>query len=82
VLWLACAALSGCATQAALVDVQADVEMMRGQVDQMADRLGSVDKITQERTTTGQRSQVDLVVRLDHTVCPSCPRPSMNKRSA
>jgi tol-pal system protein YbgF len=64
-LWLACSALSGCATQAALVDVQADVEMMRGQVDQMADRLGSVDKMTQERTTTGQRSQVDLVVRLD-----------------
>ena len=64
-LCLACAALSGCATQAALVDVQADVEMMRGQVDQMAARLGSVDKMAQERTTTGQRSQVDLVVRLD-----------------
>lgn len=65
VWWLACAGLTGCATQAALVDVQTDVELMRGQLDQIGDRLGTVDKIAQERTTTGQRSQVDLVVRLD-----------------
>jgi uncharacterized coiled-coil protein SlyX len=65
VLWLSCAALTGCATQAALVDVQTDVEMMRGQVDQISDRLGTIDKTAQERSTTGQRGQVDLVVRLD-----------------
>lgn len=39
--------------------------MMRGQFDQIAERVGVVDKLTQERTATGQRSQVDLVVRLD-----------------
>jgi tol-pal system protein YbgF len=64
-LWFACVVLTGCATQTALVDVQTEVEMMRGQVDQLTDRLGSVDKSAQERTATGQRSQVDLVVRLD-----------------
>lgn len=57
--------LTGCATQTALVDVQTDVETMRGQVAQISERLGSVDKSAQERTATGQRSQVDLVVRLD-----------------
>lgn len=63
--WLFCVALTGCATQAALVDVQTEVEMMRGQFDQIAEQVGVVDKLTQERTATGQRSQVDLVVRLD-----------------
>lgn len=63
--WLACALLSGCATQTALVDVQADVEAMRGQVDQIAQRLAVIDRGAQERSATGQRSQVDLVVRLD-----------------
>ncbi len=48
-----------------MVDVQTDVEMMRGQVDQIARQVGTVDKLAQERTATGQRSQVDLVVRLD-----------------
>jgi tol-pal system protein YbgF len=48
-----------------LVDVQTDLEVIRGQVDQIAGRLGSIDKQTQERSATGQRSQVDLVVRLD-----------------
>jgi tol-pal system protein YbgF len=64
-LWLLCVVLTGCATQTALVDVQTDLEVMRGQVDQIAGRLGSIDKQTQERSATGQRSQVDLVVRLD-----------------
>jgi tol-pal system protein YbgF len=64
-VWLSCVVLAGCATQAALVDVQTDVEVMRGQVDQIADRLGAIDKTSQERSTTGQRSQVDMVVRLD-----------------
>jgi tol-pal system protein YbgF len=64
-VWLSCVVLAGCATQTALVDVQTDVEVMRGQVDQIADRLGAIDKTSQERSTTGQRSQVDMVVRLD-----------------
>lgn len=64
-LWLICGALTGCATQTALVDVQTDLEVIRGQVDQIAGQLGSIDKQTQERSATGQRSQVDLVVRLD-----------------
>ncbi|MFZ5876315.1 MAG: tol-pal system protein YbgF [Nitrospirota bacterium] len=56
---------AGCATQAALVDVQTDVETMRGQVDRMAQQMGGLDKVLQDRSTSGQRSQVDLVVRLD-----------------
>lgn len=55
----------GCATQAALVDVQTDVETVRGQVDRMTQQLSGVDKLLQERSSSGQRSQVDLVVRLD-----------------
>lgn len=64
-LALAFAGLTGCATQAALVDVQTDVETIRGQVDQIAQRMGAIDKSLQDRSASGQRSQVDLVVRLD-----------------
>jgi tol-pal system protein YbgF len=59
------AGAAGCATQAALVDVQTDVETMRGQVDRIAQQMGSFDKVLQDRSSSGQRSQVDLVVRLD-----------------
>jgi tol-pal system protein YbgF len=55
----------GCATQTALVDVQTEVETMRGQVDRMAQQMGGLDKVLQDRSSSGQRSQVDLVVRLD-----------------
>ncbi len=55
----------GCATQAALVDVQTDVETMRGKVDRIAQQMSGVDKLLQDRSSSGQRSQVDLVVRLD-----------------
>ncbi len=57
--------LAGCATQAALVDVQTDLETMRGQADQVAQRLAAAEKALQDRSSAGQRSQVDLVVRLD-----------------
>jgi tol-pal system protein YbgF len=58
-------ALAGCATQTALVDVQTDVETIRAQSDQVGQRLAAIEKATQDRTATGQRSQVDLVVRVD-----------------
>jgi tol-pal system protein YbgF len=48
-----------------LVDVQTEVETMRGQVDRMAQQMGGLDKVLQDRSSSGQRSQVDLVVRLD-----------------
>ncbi|MFZ5862803.1 MAG: tol-pal system protein YbgF [Nitrospirota bacterium] len=57
--------VGGCATQAALVDVQTEVETMRGQVDRITQQLSVFDKLLQERSSSGQRSQVDLVVRLD-----------------
>lgn len=57
--------LTGCATQAALVDVQTDLEVLRGQADHMAQRLAVAEKALQDRSSAGQRGQVDLVVRLD-----------------
>jgi tol-pal system protein YbgF len=57
--------LAGCATQAALVDVQTDLEVLRGQADQIAQRLAVAEKALQDRSSAGQRGQVDLVVRLD-----------------
>jgi TolA-binding protein len=57
--------LTGCATQAALVDVQTDLELLRGQADQIAQRLAVAEKALQDRSSAGQRGQVDLVVRLD-----------------
>ena len=57
--------LTGCATQAALVDVQTDLEVLRGQADQIAQRLAVAEKALQDRSSAGQRGQVDLVVRLD-----------------
>lgn len=60
VLWLA-----GCATQAALVDVQADMETVRGQSDRIAGRLTAIETALQDRSSSGQKTQVDAVVRLD-----------------
>ncbi|MEO5658046.1 MAG: tol-pal system protein YbgF [Nitrospiria bacterium] len=60
VIWL-----GGCATQAALVDVQTDVETVRGQSDHLAGRLTAVEKTLQDRSSSGQKNQVDAVVRLD-----------------
>jgi len=57
--------LAGCATQAALVDVQTDLEVLRGQADQIVQRLAVAEKALQDRSSAGQRGQVDLVVRLD-----------------
>ncbi len=58
-------ALAGCATQAALVDVQTDLELLRGKTDQVAQRLTAIEKAVQDRSASGQRNQVDLVVKLD-----------------
>lgn len=57
--------VTGCATQAALVDVQTDLETERGKTAVMADRVAALEKALQDRSTSGQRSQVDAVVRLD-----------------
>ena len=61
----AVALLAGCATQASLVDVQTDIESIRGQTDRMGQRVATMEKAVQERSASGQRGQADLVVRLD-----------------
>lgn len=57
--------LVGCATQASLVDIQTDIETVRGQNDRVAQRLTAIEKSLQDRSASGQRGQADLVVRLD-----------------
>jgi len=57
--------LAGCATQVALVDVQTDLELLRGKTEHVAQRLTTIEKASVDRSTSGQRNQVDLVVRLD-----------------
>ena len=56
---------SGCATQADVVDLQTQAEKSRAEQDEIQNRLRVVESYFKERSTTVQRSQADIVIKLD-----------------
>jgi len=57
--------LSGCATQADVMDLQTEVEKSRAEREEIQNRLKVVESYFKERSTTVQRSQADIVIKLD-----------------
>lgn len=57
--------VSGCATQADVMDLQTVQEKREAQVTEIQNRLQVVESYFKERSTTVQRGQADLVIRLD-----------------
>lgn len=58
-------AVAGCATQADVMDLQTDMEKSRVEQDEIQNRLKVVESYFKERSTTVQRSQADIVIKLD-----------------
>jgi tol-pal system protein YbgF len=56
---------SGCATQADVMDLQTEVEKNRAEREEIQNRLRVVESYFKERSTTVQRSQADIVIKLD-----------------
>jgi tol-pal system protein YbgF len=56
---------SGCATQADVMDLQTEVEKSRAERAEIQNRLKVVESYFKERSTTVQRSQADIVIKLD-----------------
>ena len=57
--------IAGCATQADVVDLQTEAEKSRAEQDEIQNRLRVVESYFKERSTTVQRSQADIVIKLD-----------------
>jgi tol-pal system protein YbgF len=57
--------IAGCATQADVMDLQTEVEKNRAERDEIQNRLKVVESYFKERSTTVQRSQADIVIKLD-----------------
>ncbi|HUK57442.1 MAG TPA: tol-pal system protein YbgF [Nitrospiria bacterium] len=57
--------VAGCATQADVVDLQTEMEKNRAERDEIQNRLRVVESYFKERSTTVQRSQADIVIKLD-----------------
>jgi tol-pal system protein YbgF len=58
-------AAAGCATQADMVDLQIAFEKNQAQQTEIQDRLKVVESYFKERSTTVQRGQADIVIKLD-----------------
>ena len=65
VFWVLAAFLSGCATQADVMDLQTAVEKKEKDQAEIQNRLQVIENYFKERSTTVQRSQADLVIKLD-----------------
>ena len=57
--------IAGCATQADVMDLQTEMEKSRAERDEIQNRLKVVESYFKERSTTVQRSQADIVIKLD-----------------
>ena len=57
--------IAGCATQADLVDVETSMEKGSSQLGEIQSRLTVVEDYFKERSTTVQRGQADLAIRLE-----------------
>ncbi len=57
--------LLGCATQASMVDIELDQEMIRLQQAEVEERLRVIEGSSQKRTTIAQQEQTGLVLKID-----------------
>lgn len=58
----------GCATQADVMDLEIALEKKEAQLAEVSNRLGVVESYFKERSTTVQRGQADLVLKMDEVV--------------
>jgi tol-pal system protein YbgF len=65
-VWLALPfVFSGCATQADMIDFQTTLEKNQSEQAEIQNRLKVVESYFKERSTTVQRGQADIVIKLD-----------------
>jgi tol-pal system protein YbgF len=60
-----CLSMAGCATQADFMDLQTSLEKSEAEQAEIQNRLRVVESYFKERSTTVQRGQADIVIKLD-----------------